>query len=714
MDMKSAVRMFSRREWFIGAGACLLGPKLCADTLSGFYYRDYSKCLPAYLSGVAAAAYAKRTAQLARLTTIDAIRDRQRWARETFWRLIGGEPERTPLNPQVTGRFERSGYRLEKLVYESRPRLFISANLYVPTSGKAPYPAVLFQMGHYYTGKAYASYQKCCQGLARLGYIVLAFDPMGQGERIAYLDSSGTNTRLESVDEEHNVPGKQMLLLGDSAARYQVWDAIRSLDYLAAHDLVDSNRLASAGQSGGATLTMLLACLDSRLSAAAVSSGNTEDVACANFDPPGSTDDAEQDFVGSGTVAFDRWDLLYPMAPKPLLIEVSAHDFFGTYSPRYLDDGREQYERLAKVYSTLGHPENLNWRSTPLPHGLSYSLRLGIYNWFERALMKSDRAIQEEPPVAPEPASALWVGQTGNVARDFGSLTPFDLIRRTASSVRRDAKTPPWSRYLRFVSPQPELKLNILATVPLNGANISAAEVNTEGSVWVPSWLFAPEHPDPTRRPLLVLDDRGRNVHAHEDDLYHRLARNGRIVCAADIRGIGDMQAEVGRGNPRYTIPHDAEEEFAWTSLILGSPLLAQRISDILAVVQALKNSLAAPDTAIALAARGRLTVPALFAFAASQEIGSLYLAGGLVSFQSVLETEVYGHPLSNFVWDLFRFSDLPILAAQSAPRPLHLAGAVDATGAHVKLADLSIIYSSQNVRSSATPDWDDKSLGSV
>ncbi len=227
----------------------------------------------------------------------------------------------------------------------------MSANLYVPSSGKPPYPGVLFQMGHSPQGKAAVTYQKCCQGLARLGHLVLAFDPMGQGERINYPNASGPNasgndTRLDSIDEEHNVPGKQMLLLGDTASRYQVWDAIRSLDYLASHPLVNRERLATTGQSGGGTLTMLLACVDDRLSAVAVSSGNTENVACADFDPPGSTDDAEQNLIGSCPLGFDRWDLLYPIAPKPLLILVSAHDFFGTYSPRYLSSGREEYRKV--------------------------------------------------------------------------------------------------------------------------------------------------------------------------------------------------------------------------------------------------------------------------------------------------------------------------------------------------------------------------------
>lgn len=232
-------------------------------------------------------------------------------------------------------------------MYKSRPGLFVTANLYVPKNALPPFPGVLFQMGHSADGKGYPSYQRCCQGLVQLGYLVLAFDPMGQGERTNYPLSGGWLTRLHSPDNEHTQPGKQMLLLGDTATGTQLWDAIRSLDVLASHPRVDAKRLASTGQSGGGTLTMMLAAADDRLAAAAACSGNTENVAIQPFLSPGSTDDAEQDSIGSGPLAFDRWDLLWPIAPKPLLVANGAHDFVGTYSPNYENSGREAFAKLS-------------------------------------------------------------------------------------------------------------------------------------------------------------------------------------------------------------------------------------------------------------------------------------------------------------------------------------------------------------------------------
>src|SRR6476659_11290152 len=114
------------------------------------------------------------------------VRSVQQRVRESF----GPEPERTPLNARVTGVVERDTYRIEKVIFESRPNFPITANLYVPTNRKLPLPGVVGSCGHSATGKAIETYQSFAQGLARLGYVMLIFDPIGQGERLQYLNEN--------------------------------------------------------------------------------------------------------------------------------------------------------------------------------------------------------------------------------------------------------------------------------------------------------------------------------------------------------------------------------------------------------------------------------------------------------------------------------------------------------------------------------------------
>jgi len=666
--------MTTRRE--------LLGAMLvpCAGLLRAQRMPDraYARCLPDYLETLAAEAYARRTKRIAALTTAEAVRKYQAWARDTFIRLAGGLPERTPLNVRTTGAFERDRYQVEKLVYESRPGLFVTANLYLPKPAAGPGPGILFHMGHATNGKGSALYQRCCQGLAQLGYVVLAFDPMGQGERTNYPRAGGWLTRLGSADEEHTLPGRQMLLAGDTATAMQLWDAVRSLDVLASHPRVDPKRLGSTGQSGGATVTMMLAAVDNRLAAAAVSSGNTENFAASPFLPPGSTDDAEQDFVGSGPLGFDRWDLLWPMAPKPLLISTSAHDFYGTYSPSYAQSGREEYARLARAFAILGGPERLARSQTPLPHGLSYSLRVAIYDWFERSLKHTGRTIAEEPPTSPEKDETLWCGTTGNAVRDFGGKSVHALNRERADAIRTP-EGPVDLRVLLGMEPAGAAapKLEVTDKTHYADCDILAVEVHTAPKVWAPAWLFLPQRA--WTRLLLILEPGGRNGRWHEDDLLPKLAAAGIAACAADVRGIGDLAPQFSSGAAGYAREHQSEENYAWASLILGRSLLGQRTKDIMSLADALTQ--AYPQARLAVAARDRLTVPALCAAALEPRISKLYLVRHLASWRSLAEPETYSQPFASFVPGVLRHTDLPQIARSIAPRPVIVAGAVDASG---------------------------------
>ncbi len=660
-------------------------------------YRDYSRCLPDYLRDLAERAYQSRNRAIASLTTPAAIRERQRWTTETFWTLVGGMPERTPLHARTVGSFERPKYRVEKVVYESQPDFHISGTLYIPTVGRPPYPGVLYQMGHTTNGKADATYQLCCQTLAGLGYLVLGFDPMGQGERTYYPGRKPSLSRL-GADEEHTFPGRQMLLKGITSTRLQTWDAIRSLDYLASHPLVDPKRLAATGQSGGGTTTMLLAAVDDRLAAAVVSSGITENFACANFNPPGSTDDAEQNLVASAPAGFDRWDLLYPIAPKPLLVMVSQRDSFGTYSPNYLTSGTEEFQKLQRVYRTLGHPDRIAWFGTPLPHGFSLDLRMQMYNWFERWLRGTSQPLSEEPLVQAETEETLFVAPNGSVVQSFHGETPFTLNRK-----RTLAKTPADLATLLAVDRPPAAPSPItVGRATYHQTLVDAVEFPAAPKVWVPAWLYRPKAAGPAKALVIILEPGGRNAW-HESGLYNRMAAEGYIVCAPDLRGIGDMTPEFGRGAERHARPHNSEEDYAWSALILGKPLAGQRVTDILSIVQGLR----ARAPRIILAARGILTVSAQFAAALEPAIDSLYLADGLISFRSIVETEIYKYPFGNFVPNLLAHTDLPELTAALAPRQVTLAGAIDGSGSRLSVEAVQAAHSSApNLRILPSPAW--------
>jgi len=649
------------RRALLGSAAALTGLR-AADPIA---YRDYSRCLPEHLRGLAVEAWRRRSARIASLTTPAAISEYQSWARATFLKLAGPLPERTPLNVRTVGAFDRDRYRVEKLVYESRPGFLVTANLYLPKQ-TGPHPGVLFQMGHSTNGKGNVSYQRCCQGLVQLGYVVLAFDPIGQGERTSYPRDGGWLTRLGSADDEHTIPGRQMLLAGETMTGVQLWDAVRSLDVLESHPMVDRTRLASTGQSGGATVTMLLAAADPRLSAAAVSSGNTENFAVERYVSPGSTDDAEQNLIGSAASAFDRWDLLWPLAPKPLLIGTSARDFFGTYSPSYEQSGNEEFARLSKAYAALGAPERLRRVETPLPHGLSYSLRVEIYDWFERHLKRATTTIAQEPPTAPETDETLWCGTTGNAVRDFNGKPLRDWIREKASAIRTP-EVPADLRALLQIDTVASPALTVKGKTRYRDCEIQAVEVNSAREVWVPAWLFLPQ--GAWEKLLVVLEPNGRNGQWHEDELYPRLAAAGIAVCAPDVRGIGDLQPGFGAGAASYSREHQSEESYAWASLIVGHSLLGQRVADILALTQAL--AMAHPRATLMLAARERMTIPALCAAALDNRVRKTYLARPLTSWRSIAESATYTTPFANFVPGILRHTDLPQIERSIAPRPV-------------------------------------------
>ena len=164
------------------------------------------------------------------LETPDGLADYREQCRQKYISLLGEMPASTPLNARVTGRIDRVDYAIEKVIYESRPGHHVTSNLYLP-AGKGPFPAVLIFCGHEMTSKATVSYQETAILFAANGIAALVVDPVSQGERVQFTDFAGKRI-LRGSTTEHTLLNAGASLTGTSIVAWELFDNVRSLDYL--------------------------------------------------------------------------------------------------------------------------------------------------------------------------------------------------------------------------------------------------------------------------------------------------------------------------------------------------------------------------------------------------------------------------------------------------------------------------------------------------
>src|SRR5262249_41297497 len=206
-----------------------------------------------------------RENEVAAIRTVTDAERRKALVRRKILDALGGLPDYAgPLNARITGQIQADGYVIEKVIYESLPGFYVTANVYRP-SRPGRYPAVLLQAGHTQEGKAEP--QLLAANLAMKGFVALSFDPAGQGEREQTYDPQLKGPAAGWSVPEHIHAGAQGGLVEESVTRYFIWDAKRSIDYLVSRPDVDPARLGAAGCSGGGALTTFIGALDSRLKA---------------------------------------------------------------------------------------------------------------------------------------------------------------------------------------------------------------------------------------------------------------------------------------------------------------------------------------------------------------------------------------------------------------------------------------------------------------
>ena len=140
------------------------------------------------------------------ITNEEDLRRIQGEIREHLLAMLGGLPkEKTPLNPRITGKIQMDGFHIEKLIFESLPGIYVTALVYAPDDGIKKHPGILVPSGHSTNGKNH--YQALCQRLVQRGYVVISWDPVGQGERSQFWDAKNAKSRYNLICAEHAVLG---------------------------------------------------------------------------------------------------------------------------------------------------------------------------------------------------------------------------------------------------------------------------------------------------------------------------------------------------------------------------------------------------------------------------------------------------------------------------------------------------------------------------
>ena len=357
---------------------------------------------------------------------LQALRIYQNQVRAKWRQMLGPWPPRTPLNARCTGRLQRDTYTVEKILLESQPGFFVTVNLYLPSNQTGKLPVVLSPIGHAPLGKAHHThdnYQARFITLAKSGYVVCVWDPLGQGEREPYGKRTGNH---------HTVQGYQCMPSARHFCLYFLWDGIRCLDYLETRPEIDPQRIACAGCSGGGALTQYLTALDDRITLAVPTSWIAESTHLTRDRGlhteswfPGMCDPH-----GPGTA-----QLLACIAPRPLLILGNDHD--TEFPPASM---ARVAEETAVLYGRLGFAHRLQYISVDSPHGFWPPARAHLYRFLERHL-GGPHVPEPEPTVQTETPADLFCAPGGQVRNLPGSKTVFDLNREALQQLAEQRVT---------------------------------------------------------------------------------------------------------------------------------------------------------------------------------------------------------------------------------------------------------------------------------
>jgi len=643
-----------------------------------------------------------------------------------------------PANPEVprvlvTRTLEGDGFRIANLVFESRPGLVVTANLYVPATPTGSMPGILISHSHH-NPKTQGELQDMGMTWARQGCLVLAPDHLGHGERRQHpFRTEADYPRSFRVGRQdyyfrYNA-GVQLQLVGESLMGWMVWDLMRGLDLLLSRPGVDKDRIILLGSvAGGGDPAAVTAALDPRVKA----------VVPFNFGGPqpdyGVPDDPVRDFYFFGVPdwestrclrlgardGFAHWLIVGSVAPRRLIY---AHEFawdrerdpvwprlqkvFGWYdaSDRLaVADGRgtlkgsppesSHCNNIGPLHRSKLHPVLERWFGMPVPE--EYSRRRAPA---ELHCLTPEAIEQFRPRPLYELAAELGARRASQARRRLAGLSPEERQQR----LRRD-----WTRLLGDVEPQDDPTVQSHEKEVTDHATVERIVLEIGQGTFVPLLLLVPP-PRPAARVPVVVALASAGKQAFLDRRSESIALwldGGAAVCLLDVRGTGETKPRDG--SRRH---NGALAGFSAAEWMFGQSLVGSRLREVRSVLRYLRRRADLDAGRVGLWGdsfaptnpEGRdLTVPldadpfpdqaeplggllAYFGALFEDDVRAVHVRGGLTGFDSLLQSQFCYVPHDALIPGALTVGDLCDVAASLAPRPLRMEGLVDGLDRAVK-----------------------------
>jgi cephalosporin-C deacetylase-like acetyl esterase len=670
----------------MGAGAATAANWLSRSTAAPStpaaetYSAQYPDMLANRIIGKLNSLNARWDAERARIHTAAEVAERNHFVREKFREMIHGYPERNPLDAITVAARQRDGYHVENVMFQSRPDFWVTGNLYVPEPRRGRCAGIVSPTGHAAWGRMDPEYQTAYISLAKAGFVVLSLDPIGQGERRQFWNpQTGVTDVGSSPTTEHSMSGQLLLLMGDNLTLWRVWDAMRAIDYLQSLPEVDPEQIGCAGHSGGSTLGLFVSSLDDRIKCTVCAEGGRGSHFPIDLRPETRIHegDVEQNIFPAANYGVDLPDLNASIAPRPLLQMIEDH------SPA--NDRAGEY--IASRYSQLGVPDRFRLLAANDPHAWTPKLRIATVKWF-RKWMYGQEGPDREPDITVERPDTLYCTPNGSLRYSQQGESIFSIILKQQAHLPppRDRKPAELARevaqVLRYRKSDVPLAPRSIVTTPRKGYSIKKLEFLSEPGIYIPTWVFVPEKKMERYPAVLALNDAGKEADGMEFGLYERLARQGKMVIACDVRGIGETTPphppasdHLGAFGQLFNVD-TALTYMAW---YVDEDLCGMRVQD---AVRSVDYTLSRQDVdphRFQVAGKGAGALWVLYAAALDPRITDVVAEGGLLSYRSLAQVDRYIQPTSIFVRDLLLHFDLPQIAAGLAGRNLTIAGPVDA-----------------------------------